>query len=319
MKRDRGQGTIGHLGAQQAARVDDRGSGQSRVEAVNDNGEVLAERRSVTGNLTEDLGRHLVVLSPHLDDAVLSLGATIARARRSGARVDIVTIFANDPNSTAAAGPWDAECGFATAAEAARVRREEDRRGCDLLGAATVWLPFADYEYEQDVDDDELWDSIANVAQGADTVLTPGFPLAAPDHARLTCLLLARPLPGVRLALYVEQPYATWRLIGRGRRTGAQGLTLGKGIQNLFAIALRTASGRRMQTPSGADGCVQSIRPLEWFAIPIGSREWWVKQRAIRAYRSQVKGFGPLLIPRVVVYEAGWGGEAIAWVPESRN
>jgi LmbE family N-acetylglucosaminyl deacetylase len=269
--------------------------------------------------MTDGFGEHVVVLSPHLDDAALSLGGMITRASRSGARVDVVTIFANDPDSTAAPGPWDAVCGFGTAAEAARLRREEDRRGCELLGALPVWLPFADYEYERDVDDDGLWEAVANIVRGADTVLTPGFPLAAPDHARLTALLLARGLPGVRLAVYVEQPYATWRLIGRGRRTGAQGLTPRKGIQNLLAIALRTAAGRRMQTPSGTGTYVKSMHPLEWFAVPMGAKEWWVKQRAIRAYRSQVKGFGPLVIPRIAVYEAGWGGEAIAWIQQGAN
>jgi LmbE family N-acetylglucosaminyl deacetylase len=266
-------------------------------------------------NKAADLGRHIVVLSPHLDDAALSLGGTIARATRSGARVDVVTVFANDPDSTASPGQWDGVCGFGTAGEAARLRREEDRRACELLSAEAVWLPFADYEYEQDVDDRGLWDAVANVVHRADTVLTPGFPLAAPDHARLTNLLLARPLPGVRLALYVEQPYATWRLIGRGRRTGARGLTPGKGIQNLFAIALRTPAGRRLQTPSLSEDRTTSVVSLDWLVMPTGPREWWVKQRAIRAYRSQVKGFGPLVIPRINVYEFGWGGEAIAWMP----
>jgi LmbE family N-acetylglucosaminyl deacetylase len=273
--------------------------------------------RSIEGlsqKMTDGLGRHVVVLSPHLDDAILSLGGTIARASRSGARIQVVTIFANDPNSTAPPGPWDAVCGFTTAGEAARLRREEDRRGCELLGAETVWLPFADYEYEQDFDDDGLWDTLAIVVQGADTVLTPGFPLAAPDHARLTKLLLARPLPGVRLALYVEQPYATWRLIGRGQRTGAQGLTPRQGIENLFKIALRTAGGRRLQMPSSPDA--KSVNALEWIVSPMGPRNWWAKQRAIRAYRSQVKGFGPLVISRIVAYERGWGGEAIAWLPK---
>jgi hypothetical protein len=180
-------------------------------------------------------------------------------------------------------------------------------------------LPFADDEYERDVDNDGLRDAVANVVQGADTVLTPGFPLAQPDHARLTCLLLARPLPGVRLALYVEQPYATWRLIGRGRRTGAQRLTPKKGIQNLLAIGLRTAAGRRVQTPPGQAACTPAVGPLEWLVSPISPRQWWAKQRAIRAYRSQVKGFGPLVIPRLVIYESGWGGEAIAWTPESHQ
>lgn len=267
--------------------------------------------------MTERLGRHIVVLSPHLDDAALSLGGTISQATRSGARVDVVTVFANDPESTAGAGPWDAVCGFGSAAEAAMGRREEDRRGCELLGARPVWLPFADDEYERDVDDDGLWDAVAEVAEGADTVLSPGFPLAQPDHARLTCLLLARPLPQVRLVLYVEQPYAAWRLIGRGQRTGAQGLTPKKGIQNLLAIGLRTAAGRRVQTPSSQPACATTVGPLEWLASPMSWQHWWAKQRAIRAYRSQVKSFGPLVVPRIAFYESGWGGEAIAWVPDS--
>jgi len=274
---------------------------------------------ALSKSVANGLGRHVVVLSPHLDDAALSLGASIATASRSGVRIDVVTVFANDPNSTGPAGPWDAVCGFSTAAEAARLRREEDRRGCELLGASPVWLPFADDEYKPDVDDDGLWDAVANVAQGADTVLTPGFPLAHPDHARLTGLLLAKPLPGVRLALYAEQPYATWRLIGRGGRMGAQGLTPGKGIQNLFSIALRTAAGRRMQTPPTPGTGAKLPGPLEWSVLPRGPRESWAKQRAIRAYQSQVKPLGPLVIPRILLYEFGWGGEAIAWTPESHH
>jgi LmbE family N-acetylglucosaminyl deacetylase len=267
----------------------------------------------------DGLGRHIVVLSPHLDDAALSVGGTIARATRSGARVDVVTIFANDPDSTAPPRPWDAVCGFTSAGEAALLRREEDRRACELLGAKAVWLPFADEEHGQNVGDDRLWESVANVVEGADTVLTPGFPLAHSDHALLTCLLLARPLPAVRLGLYVEQPYASWRLIGRGQRTGAQGLTPGKGIQNLFAIALRTATGRRRQAPSHPDVCRTPVSPLEWFAVPFDRKARWSKQRAIRAYRSQVKGFGPLVIPRIVLYEFGWGGEAIAWATQAMS
>ncbi len=134
-----------------------------------------SRRRQTSGDTSR-------ALEPHLDDAALSLGATVARASRSGARVDVVNVFANDPESTAGAGPWDAACGFTSAAEAARARREEDRRACRLLGAAAVWLPFADYEYEQDVDDDGLWAALADVVGAAETVLMPGFPLAAPDH-----------------------------------------------------------------------------------------------------------------------------------------
>jgi LmbE family N-acetylglucosaminyl deacetylase len=266
--------------------------------------------------MTADLGSRIVVLSPHLDDAALSLGGAIAGASRSGASVEVVTVFANDPDSTAPPGPWDAVCGFRTAGEAARLRREEDRRACELLGATPRWLPFADVEYEQDVDDDDLWQAVADVVRGTETVLIPGFPLAAPDHLRLTHLLLSRPLPAVQVGLFVEQPYATWRLIGRGRRTGAQGLTPRKGIANLLAFGFRTKAGRRMQMPSSPPELLPGKDAIEWLSLPMGRREWWLKQRAIRAYRSQVEAFGPLVIPRVVVYELGWNGEAIGWVPQ---
>jgi hypothetical protein len=155
------------------------------------------------------------------------------------------------------------------------------------------------------------------VVGSPDTVLMPGFPLAAPDHLRLTRLLLDRPLPAARAGLYVEQPYATWRLIGRGRRTGAQGLTPAQGLRNLFAITFRTRTGRRLQAPTDPTGALERVGALDWLSLPMSPRDWWLKQRAIRAYKSQVDGFGPLVISRVVAYEVGWGGEAVAWLRSS--
>ena len=66
----------------------------------------------------------VVVVSPHLDDAALSLGAAIARARRIGAaRVVVLTVFAGNPESDLPAGGWDSRAGFATEGEASRARR----------------------------------------------------------------------------------------------------------------------------------------------------------------------------------------------------
>ena len=67
----------------------------------------------------------LVVVSPHLDDAVLSLGATMASAARNGAHVTVLTVFACDPQSSAPAEWWDRAGGFRTLGEAACARREE--------------------------------------------------------------------------------------------------------------------------------------------------------------------------------------------------
>jgi LmbE family N-acetylglucosaminyl deacetylase len=159
------------------------------------------------------LGQRPLVLSPHLDDAVLSLGAAIAASARAGAETTVLTVFGCDPLSDAPAGWWDRRAGFQTEGEAARARRDEDARACARLGATPRWLPFRDATYPPRPAQLAVWTAIVDAAADtrADTVLVPGFPLRHPDHAWLAALVLARSLPDVRVGLYVEQPY-TWRL-----------------------------------------------------------------------------------------------------------
>jgi LmbE family N-acetylglucosaminyl deacetylase len=152
----------------------------------------------------ERLTGSVAVLSPHLDDAVLSLGAAIAKAR---SELAVVTVFAGDPDSALPAGEWDSQSGFRTAGEAARARREEDALACADVGARPIWLPFVDHQYPPD-DDETVWKALEQALEGADTVLVPAFPLTHPDHARLLALVERNGLPGRRLGRYVEQPYA---------------------------------------------------------------------------------------------------------------
>jgi LmbE family N-acetylglucosaminyl deacetylase len=151
----------------------------------------------------------VAVLSPHLDDGVLSLGASIADATRAGHEVTVVTVFAGDTDSPAPSARWDRRSGFESAAEAARHRTEEDRRACRIVGASAVPLPFFDGEYAGARDDDEIWSSISAATEAADLVLLPGRPLVHPDHAWLAALLAERPLRP-RARLYAELPYDLW-------------------------------------------------------------------------------------------------------------
>jgi LmbE family N-acetylglucosaminyl deacetylase len=148
----------------------------------------------------------VVVVSPHLDDAAMSLGAAISRAARKGSRVTILTVLAGDPASTEPAGEWDRSSGFATAGEAARVRREEDALACERLGARPVWLPFGDEQYEHSVTDEEICAAVVEAA-GSALVLLPGFPLSHDDHRRLHDLLCDA-FERRRRGFYAEQPYA---------------------------------------------------------------------------------------------------------------
>jgi LmbE family N-acetylglucosaminyl deacetylase len=148
------------------------------------------------------------VLSPHLDDAVLSLGSWIAAETQAGVEVMLVTIFGGDPASDAPAGDWDARCGFETAGAATRVRRSEDAEACALVGARPVWLPFLDGQYRAD-DGEDIWTHLSDAVGDAGRVLVPGFPLAHADHRRVADLVDGRLQDRQSVGLYLEQPYAT--------------------------------------------------------------------------------------------------------------
>jgi LmbE family N-acetylglucosaminyl deacetylase len=151
-------------------------------------------------------GTSIVVVSPHSDDGVLSLGASMARWTRAGARVELLTVFALDPESSARTQGWDFRAGFETEGAAARARRGEDAAAAAILGTVPRWLPFGSVDFERHGDDETVWQAVSDSLAGADVVLVPGSPLTHPDHAWLHELLSAR-LPATALALYAEQPY----------------------------------------------------------------------------------------------------------------
>ena len=112
-------------------------------------------------------GGRIVVVSPHSDDGVLSLGATMSRLARAAREVELLTVFALDPESDAATRGWDERAGFRTEGEAARARREEDRRACALLGVTPAWLPFGSVDYERHGDEDEVREAVAGLVRDA--------------------------------------------------------------------------------------------------------------------------------------------------------
>lgn len=73
----------------------------------------------------------MLLISPHLDDAVFSCAARIAREAETGAKVTVATVFSHACRGSKA-GP-----GYAA-------RREEDRRGVRRLGATPRWLGLVD-------------------------------------------------------------------------------------------------------------------------------------------------------------------------------
>jgi LmbE family N-acetylglucosaminyl deacetylase len=147
------------------------------------------------------------VVSPHLDDGVRSLGASMASWARHGAVVELLTVLACDPASDAAAGGWDRRGGFETEGESARARREEDRRACAVIGATPVWLPYGSSDYDRHGDANDVQQAVDAALEGAHKVLVPGLPLTHPDHAWLARVVDADGLDHPQVGRYAEQPY----------------------------------------------------------------------------------------------------------------
>jgi LmbE family N-acetylglucosaminyl deacetylase len=240
--------------------------------------------------LDQRLRGHLVVVSPHLDDAVLSLGATLAHAVECGSKVEVLTVFACAPDSNAPTDDWDRKSGFATEGQAAQQRRCEDENACAILGVTPRWFEFGAQSYERHGSMQEVISAVAAATAGADTVLVPGFPLAHADHAAITNGLLAHGVSCRRVGLYAEQPYSF------DRRAAPAGP-----VPDMPAARVRGGT-------------------LTWQRACATRKHRELKLRAVKQYVSQLRqlglrqrGLGYLRLRRMLWHEARLGGETIAW------
>lgn len=86
----------------------------------------------------------LLVLSPHFDDAAMGAGFLVA----SHPGTTVATVMAGRPPAyPEVPSEWDALGGFGPGDDVVATRREEDRAAMAVLGAAPVWLEFADHQY----------------------------------------------------------------------------------------------------------------------------------------------------------------------------
>jgi len=84
----------------------------------------------------------VVAVSPHLDDAVFSAGASLARLVDAGHDVTVVTCFtASVPAPTGFALACQTDKGLAADADYMALRRAEDRAATAVLRASPVHLP----------------------------------------------------------------------------------------------------------------------------------------------------------------------------------
>ena len=83
----------------------------------------------------------IALLSPHLDDAVFSVGGLMAALADEGHELHVVTCFTRSvPNPTGFALACQLDKGLSPEVDYMQLRREEDTHACELLSAQPHWL-----------------------------------------------------------------------------------------------------------------------------------------------------------------------------------
>jgi LmbE family N-acetylglucosaminyl deacetylase len=126
----------------------------------------------------------ILLISPHLDDAILSAGRLMAD------RTDnvVVTVFAGNPEDAENVHtPYDKTCGFGDAAGAMYARREENDLATALLNADAVNFDYVDEQYGEPADMEQVLEALQRVVDGRDYdyILGP-LGLGHPDHVKVS-------------------------------------------------------------------------------------------------------------------------------------
>jgi LmbE family N-acetylglucosaminyl deacetylase len=158
--------------------------------------------------LPVEAGFGLLVVSPHLDDAVFGCGELLAAC--DGATV--ITVFAGKPSTPLALTDWDRAAGFAAGDDVMAARRNEDQQALTLLGARPVWFDYLDAQYRHAAEPDPIQEQLSAWirTQEATAVVLP-LGLFHEDHRLVSDVGtgLVGTLRGVEWYLYEEALYRT--------------------------------------------------------------------------------------------------------------
>ena len=186
---------------------------------------------------TVNFTRRVFAISPHLDDAALSVGATLADFAVRGADVEVLTLFAGAPHEplSEVARVFHVKCGLPTDAAAIALRREEDQAAMHELGAHAHHREFLDAIYRRTPDgqwlcrhdqamfdaqplDQDLLDEVSREVRHVLHTVAPDLVLTCTavgnhiDH-QLTRAAILHAITGteMRLLLWEDLPYAVGR------------------------------------------------------------------------------------------------------------
>lgn len=188
-----------------------------------------------------------IILSPHFDDAVLSLGGLLAREGRDTL---VATFFAGTP-AVPLVRAWDKKCWFADSTQAMRERTEENRKSLRFFGLSDdrirnyehldVQYRFASGNPEtpepelEDMVKKEINSLLQEFTSDSVKVFMPGFAVH-PDHALMknAALVVAREST-VPFFLYQDLPYA-WQILEMERKPREYSLLERSVTRGMFAV-----------------------------------------------------------------------------------
>lgn len=220
-------------------------------------------------------------LSPHLDDVVFSAGALVA-SLPAGEAVIATCFTASVPDPKGFAMRCQTDKGFGPEVDYMAVRRDEDVRACDLLGADCEHLglpeaPHRGYDSPEALfggvrDDDTVGpklDEQLRALIGEHSPSAVAYPQSVGDHVdhqqvAASVERLRPTLPGIRWVRYYDQPYTA-----RHRRAYPE-LSFARRVRGLAEV--------------GEDVCVFTHPRID--REPAGHLA--TKVRAAAAYASQV-------------------------------
>jgi LmbE family N-acetylglucosaminyl deacetylase len=240
-----------------------------------------------------------VILSPHLDDAVLSCWHVLTQP----GEVMVINVFAGVPAGLRAPAWWDEYTGAKDSGERVRERIEEDRRALALAGREPTNLGFLDEQYRAHAQPlEQLIEQIAPRLPPEAGIYAPAALTNHADHMLVRAAALELRSAGADVSLYADLPHATvhgWPAWVVGTRTSA-------------TADLAAALWERVLATTGlaAGKLIPSVRALD----PEAHAR---KLAAVQTYRTQVTALEeladrPLTDREALGYEVVWATGSVS-------
>lgn len=249
------------------------------------------------GRTTFVAGQPVLVISPHLDDAVFGCGELLAACLGSV----VLTTMAGRPAQYGELTPWDALAGFGPGDDVVDARRQEDRAALAILTARPLWLDFLDSQYGDSPTVEALAVDLeaAILATGLERVVLP-LGLFHSDHhlTHAAALAVLRRRGNLAWFAYEDALYRRVPDLGKERwqalqRDGVVAIPITGSWGDLRAIKWqamqRYASQLRALATPGKPGYEDALAPERYWRLALvsapdaGASQWPIAAGAKRA------------------------------------